>query len=310
MPEQDSTNTVSQKTIAVVMATYNGAAYLEDQLNSILSQTRMPDQLIICDDHSTDQTIAIIERYRQQYPFISYVINETRLGVVRNFRKAVLLADNADYIALSDQDDVWMPGKLETLYREIQKQDDASLPVIVYSDLILTDSEGHIRNKSFWHELGHDGYTHCFETLLFGNFVTGCTVMMNRKMREHFIVMPDTVIMHDAWLGLVAYGVGRAIRVYAPLVRYRSHDNNVVFSKDAYKRKNKIQRIVDHIRLLFTKNDYLVKQLGLIGLFKEKYQTGLTKEQNEQVARFLAIKNRSYLRKFLFFRYVFRKHWL
>jgi glycosyltransferase involved in cell wall biosynthesis len=310
MKEHDRGNTSPQKTIAVVMATYNGAVYLEAQLNSILSQTRMPDKLLICDDRSTDQTINIIERYRLQHPFISYVVNEKQLGVVCNFRKAVSLTADVDYIALSDQDDEWVPTKLETLYQAMQEVEDPLVPVIIYSDLMLTDSDGRIRNKSFWHELGQDGFRHCFETLVFGNFVTGCTVLMNQEMRTHFIRMPGSALMHDAWLGLVAFSVGRAARIEAPLVKYRSHDNNVVFSSGAYKRKNKVQRIADHVKLLFTRNDYLVKQLELISLFEQAYQAVLSGEQNRQVSRFLALKNRSYLRKLLLFRLVFRKHWL
>ena len=98
--------------ISVVMATYNGEKYLDQQIRSILNQTCKPDEFIVCDDNSSDGTITILEKYRQLSQ-LSYVVNTSRLGVINNFVKAVSLAAAGNYISLADQDDEWMPDKLE-----------------------------------------------------------------------------------------------------------------------------------------------------------------------------------------------------
>src|ERR1700761_6388216 len=109
------------------MATYNGQRYLEQQILSILNQTLKPDEFIVCDDGSTDGTIAILEKFAQQNK-LRYIINDRQLGLVANFKKAVSLANNESYIALSDQDDVWLPEKLEKSVALLQQIDEPEVP--------------------------------------------------------------------------------------------------------------------------------------------------------------------------------------
>ncbi len=298
------------KTISVAMTTFNGARYLEEQVHSILNQTNPPIEIIISDDCSTDDTVQVIEKLKKQYPVIKYVVNEERLGVINNFKKAVSLTGDSDFIALSDQDDTWMPEKLQKLSERLAVINKADKPCMVYSDMVVIDDHKMIRNTSFWNELGQDGYRHCFETLLFGNFVTGCTILMNRKMREYFSEMPDHVFMHDAWLSLIAYALGTADEIREPLVKYRSHETNLVFSKNAYKKKTRIQRWLDHLKRVFVQNDFLVKQINLVEMFSEQYGHLLTLEQAGQVKIFLQLKNKSYLRKMMVFRRIFKVFWL
>jgi glycosyltransferase involved in cell wall biosynthesis len=127
-------------TVAVVVATYNGATYLRQQLESIVQQTYKPSQIIIVDDDSLDDTIAIARAFAAHHPEVMVVQNETRLGYIKNFEKGMLIA-TASYVALSDQDDIWMPHKLETLLANIGDQ------MLAYSDSELIDANGQLLNQ-------------------------------------------------------------------------------------------------------------------------------------------------------------------
>jgi glycosyltransferase involved in cell wall biosynthesis len=295
---------LSEKSVSVAMATYNGARYLEEQLVSILSQTHPPDSIIICDDCSTDRTVEILHDFSLRYPSVQYTVNAERLGVIGNFKKAVSLA-NGDYIALSDQDDIWMPEKLEALVCEMNRIENADLPAIVFSDLSVIDSNGKPLNPSFWNELGHDGYRHCYQTLLFGNFLTGCTILMNRNMKPYFAAMPQNVLMHDAWLGLIAYSFGKVAEIRQPLVYYRKHENNTAYLP-GYQKKNFYQRVGRHIKMLFAGHDYLEDQLGMVRDFFSQYGDELTGEQKQQTQKFLQLRGRSYLNKMIVFWRLFK----
>lgn len=307
IPQQSSSN--PGVTISVAMTTFNGAQYLGDQLDSILNQTLRPLEILICDDQSSDDTLAILEKYSREHASVKYFVNEKRLGVIENFKKAVSLTTGSDFIALADQDDIWMPDKLARLTEKMLSIDDGLSPAIVYSDLTVIDSVGNVLNSSFWNELGQDGYQHCFDTLLFGNFVTGCTILMNQQMRIHFAAMPSEVLMHDAWLALIAFSFGSAGVIKAPLVKYRHHDSNLVFLK-TYRKKNFYERLMNHFRLLLEKNNYLDDQLRLVAMFGQQYHHLLTKEQAGSVAHFLKLHKKSYLRKIITFRLYFKNHWI
>ena len=123
----------NQGLISIAMATYNGGQYLSEQLDSIVNQTYTNIEIVIVDDDSKDNTVEIIKSYQQKYKFIKLYQNPTNLGIVKSFEKAISLC-NGDYIALSDQDDVWLPHKLEELVNKIGSS------LLIYSDAILVDS--------------------------------------------------------------------------------------------------------------------------------------------------------------------------
>src|SRR5213080_381833 len=103
---------MASATLSVALCTYNGAAYLGEQLDSIVAQSRPPDELVVCDDGSTDETVEVLETFLAEAPFpVRLQRNEANLGFVKNFEQAISLC-TGDFVALSDQDDVWMPGKL------------------------------------------------------------------------------------------------------------------------------------------------------------------------------------------------------
>lgn len=292
--------------IAIAMTTFNGERFVAEQLTSILAQSLPPYEIVICDDCSTDQTFDIVSGFAARDPRIVCFRNENQLGVVQNFKKAVSLVSGPGYIALADQDDVWLPDKLDMLYRSMTAIEKTGRPCLVYSDLTVIDDNGRILNPSFWNELGQAGYKHSFQTLLYGNFVTGCAMMINNTARSYFLEMPADVVMHDAWMALVCFGLGSAGSEEQALVLYRKHSNNAAFTLEtgAVVRRSRWRY---HLKKLFSDDNFLNEQIRLVGQFSSIYGACLDKLKQKQVARLLSLQNKSYLTKQFVFQSVFRK---
>ena len=149
--------------VSVVIASFNGEKFIQEQIQSILGQSLLPDEIIVCDDNSTDKTVERINSINS--PLIKVYTNSSSLGVVGNFKRAVGFSKPENMIAFSDQDDIWMPNKIELLYKEMLSINDELTPSLVYSDLVLIDENKNIINPSFWNQLNHDEHEHCLETI-------------------------------------------------------------------------------------------------------------------------------------------------
>lgn len=292
--------------VSVVMATYNGEKYLEQQIQSILTQTLKPDEIIVCDDVSTDGTIAILKKYQQQGQ-LTYVVNDHRLGFIDNFKKAVALAADTNYVSLSDQDDEWLPDKLERSVALLQKIDNSKIPCLVYTDLMWIDQDQKILNSSFLNVVGQDKYQHNLQTLLFGNLVTGCTTLMNPALKRLFAEIPNDIYFHDAWMALMAFTFGRAECVKLPLVKYRKHENNVSISADA-KTRNRYRSMMNEIlKYLKGKDDFLAIQLETAHKFYDRYYIEMTPVIRQHFEQFLTLEHKNYFFKKLAYRRVVKK---
>lgn len=207
--------------ISVIMATYNGERYLREQLDSIINQSQWIDELIIVDDCSVDSTCRIIEEYQQRYPIIRLIRNKQNLGVVKTFEKA-LLNSSGDYIVFSDQDDVWFENKIAVLMDSIGDN------LLVYSDTIVVDeklNKLYDSNLKFFETARNFS---CFRDYLFGNNVTGCTMMIHRKLFDEVASFPVLrIIFHDQFLALCASYKGKLKKVTTPLMLYRQHSKNL-----------------------------------------------------------------------------------
>jgi len=294
--------------ISVAMTTYNGERFLEAQIDSILSQTLPPDEIIVCDDISNDRTLAILNKY-QKKSFLQYHINKRRLGVIENFKKAVSLTKPRNYIALSDQDDIWLPEKLDIQCEKLCKIDDTVTPALVYSDLHLIDENNGLINESFWNELGTDVYNHSFKTLLFGNYILGCTSMFNSAMKPFFTDIPNQLALnHDAWTGLIAYSFGKVSEIGIPLVKYRKHAANVT-TLSGYTKPSRMDRLKKHMQYVFRDTDFLKEQFELSEYFIDAYNEKLSPEQEKLIQQFLTLKNTKYIQKKLVQRKFFKGEW-
>lgn len=211
--------------VSVALPTYNGTPYLSEQLDSILDQTRPPDQIVVCDDGSTDGTRDVLTDYCDSHPDLFEIHhNEENLGVNPNFEKAMRLCDG-DVIALADQDDVWKPKKLERQCRALEEIDPT--PTLVYHNSAITD-ESLEPQYSLWDPLDHypgrNGTSReYFEHLVEQNFVQGATVLFDADLREHVLPLVDDSFPHDYWMAMVAALTGTLYEIDEELLLYRQH---------------------------------------------------------------------------------------
>lgn len=197
------------------MATYNGELFIKEQVSSILSQLGSKDELIISDDFSSDNTIPIIKNFKDHR--ILLLENTHHLGVVKNFEKALMVA-KGDYIFLSDQDDVWLPGKVETLVKHLKEN------AAVQSDAYIVNSKLEIIGPSYF-ELTNAKTG--LVSNLFKNHYMGCSMALDKKVLRIGLPFPDKIPMHDLWLGFVSELFFNTCFIDEKLLLYRRHSSNV-----------------------------------------------------------------------------------
>jgi len=225
-----------QPLVDILLSTYNGQKYLGAQIDSLFSQTYQDWNLIIRDDGSKDGTVEIIKSYRARYPDkLTFVEDASaNLGASLNFGRLLEHA-GADYMMFCDQDDVWLPDKVElTLHRmlDMEKAFGRDMPLLVHTDLTVVDENLAAVSDSFWkyQKLDPDKGKSFSRTLVY-NVMTGCTAMINRRLRDLAVPIPGEAVMYDWWLVLVASAFGRIGVITRPTVLYRQHGKNVVGAK-------------------------------------------------------------------------------
>jgi len=219
----------SRPPLSVAMCTYNGSRYVGIQIDSILGQTMPIDELIVSDDGSTDETIDII---REKFSKIDtprlIILQGERLGITRNFERA-LSACNGDILFLCDQDDVWLPNKVEIFVHFMEEHPDV---LLAFSDARLVDAEAHDLGTSQFemvrlskHLIRSLTGSSPLTALLRRNVVTGATVALRRDL----LVFARPFVngwLHDEWLAICAAAKGRLGVIQEPLIQYRQHSNN------------------------------------------------------------------------------------
>ncbi len=206
--------------ISIAMTTYNGEKYIREQLDSLYSQTRIPDEVIVCDDLSSDGTVKILEEYHKKYG-LKYFINDKNLGVNKNFEKSVSFC-SGDYIAFCDQDDIWLPQKIEKSYIELKRIEKNGLPSLVKVMQIEIDKHGNkIRVQK-----SKDNNNYIYFLIDF--YVLGCTMMFNKKLLKYILPFPDEKEAYfDIYSMLTAAMTGNVSNISEHLMYYRRHDSNV-----------------------------------------------------------------------------------
>jgi glycosyltransferase involved in cell wall biosynthesis len=233
--------------IDVLMATWNGARFIGQQLESLFRQTFQDFRLIVRDDGSSDSTLQIVEQYRCRYSDRVIVrTNLSRQGACRTFS---LLAEesSAPYVAFCDQDDVWREDKLELGYtaaKHVEAEHGVHTPVLVFSDLELVGEDSKILAPSMWKMKHVNPHRASLGTMLVQNLVSGCTVLGNRSLLVTGIPIPHGAIMHDFWLGLVAAAFGILHPLNETTVRYRQHQNNTLGAGSGWRITNALKRLV------------------------------------------------------------------
>lgn len=223
--------------VYIVLATFNGADYLAEQLDSLIAQTQADWTLLVRDDGSTDKTNQILSAYSRRDSRIR-VLNHEVVGVgsaLENFAQLMVTAINqgAEYILSCDQDDYWEPGKLENAVAELKAIEGAEQkPSLVHHDLAVVDQNLNLINKSFIGMMNiKPGNEHNPQRLISRNEVTGCAMACNRALLELALPISIDAIMHDWWLALFAGYFGRLHFMPEALVKYRQHGKNVIGAK-------------------------------------------------------------------------------
>jgi glycosyltransferase involved in cell wall biosynthesis len=255
--------------VEVLMATWNGASFLEEQLDSLFGQTFRDFRLIVRDDGSADATLEIVERYKANYPGqVVIERNPERLGPCRNF--AMLAQEStAPYVAFCDQDDIWREDKIATslaAMKTAEKEHGTEVPVLVFSDMTLVDEKRRMLVPSLWKMAHLDPQRANLGSMLVQNLVTGCTAMANRSLIRQASPIPQDAQMHDVWLGLVAAAFGILRPLNDPMVQYRQHERNAVGTGRRWEPRDLLTRL---------RRDYQ--------MVKERIQTSRT--QSERFAR-------------------------
>ena len=223
--------------ISVAMCTYNGAPFLREQLDSIAAQTLPPHELVVCDDQSTDATRDIVADFAVTAPFpVRFHVNEQNLGSTKNFERAIRLCEG-DVIALSDQDDVWLPEKLRRIEDCLHRNPDVGL---VFTDAEIVDE--HLRPLGYrlWESVGFDK-THrrlvrsgrVLDVLLPGWTVTGATMAFLANFKNLVLDIPtDLPLIHDGWIALLIASVADVSFIEEPLIKYRQHSHQQIGARE------------------------------------------------------------------------------
>jgi len=232
--------------ISIALCTYNGAQFLQEQLESIAFQTRIPDEMIICDDLSKDDTLEILKNFVSKVSFpVRVFLNEENLGSTKNFEKAITMC-TGDIIFLSDQDDVWYPDKLE----KIEKLFSISpFTAAIFTDAEVVDENLRPLGYSLWQSIGFSKKEqNCFihgkfiEVLLKRNVLTGSTMAFRSEFKKLFFPIPD-IWVHDGWIALLIAFASDLYLISEPLIKYRQHHMQQVGAGDEgftfYEKANK-----------------------------------------------------------------------
>jgi len=269
--------------IDILMATYNGEKYLEEQIDSIINQTYRNWNLLIRDDGSEDETLKIIENYEKKDNRIKSIKdNKGNLGIVKNFEE-LLKSSNSELIMFSDQDDIWIENKLEK-YIEITNSL-GKKQFLIHSDAILCDINKNILKKTF---ISKRALKTGLENIFFNYFVQGATVLITKELKEFILPFPDEVYLHDRYIHLMTELFFERIFINESLLYYRQHANNQVGAT------NTLKELLN--KRYFDERDYkLIKKLY------NKYN-GILKEEKRNLIRkyfkILDVKS-SKLRRFL-----------
>ncbi len=250
------------------MCTYNGARFVAEQLASIAAQTRPPDELVVCDDCSTDATIECVREFARTAPFPVRVFeNDKNIGSTKNFERAVELCDG-DFIAFADQDDVWLPEKLRKLEDALATESTA----LAFTDGDVVDEILRSLGQRVWQTIrfGEEEQRsfregRAFAVLLDHNVVTGAALALKAEFKKLILPFPNDLmhdgipVIHDWWTALLIAAVGDVVFVSEPLFKYRQHAGQqmgVMSKRDEHApsfRRNTFSADVKYIRAILAR---------------------------------------------------------
>lgn len=296
----------NENLVEVLVATYNGKCFIEELIRSILNQTWKQLHILVRDDGSTDGTLAIIQKLVDENRGKITLIqdNQPNLGVIQNFAELIRLS-TAPYIFLSDQDDFWLPNKVELCLQCLKKAEKKwgkETPLLVHSDLKVVDHELNEIHPSFWQFAHLNPQNGSLNRLLVQNYMAGCTMGINRSLAQMIPHIPKGVMMHDWWIGLVASAFGKIVYLKEPTILYRQHQGNTLGAQ-----KFDWKRI---FTVFFKEKNVLNDKPREQAIhFLRIYGDSLDSNLRELVEGFIAIKRENFWKqRYLLLKYGFYKH--
>lgn len=221
----------------VIVATFNGEVFIEEQIDSILNQTIKPQNIFIRDDNSTDKTLEILSKY-QSYKSVHVIKEGYNLGYIRNFEKLLGYVES-ESVFFSDQDDVWFPSKAEVMLNKLRKSKEG---LVAFSDAYVTDQKLNITG-TLWGFVRYSPDQNSLLRILKSNYVTGATMLANVAFLKDITPFPRS-IPHDYWIASNAMIRGGLIPIDQILVYYRQHETNVI----GIQKKGIYTRLVDFMK--------------------------------------------------------------
>lgn len=278
------TNKTKDSLVSVAMATYNGERFIKEQIDSILRQTIQNIEIVICDDCSTDNTWEILKEYANIDNRFKIYRNETNIGFVRNFDKVISLCQG-DYIALSDQDDIWMENHLSLLLAGLRDK------VMTCGNALLVDEEGNSL-KTTWKDfeqfdkVPNDDFIKLKSIIFFRNPFQGATMLFRKELISYALPIPQNIGFHDRWLAIVACLCGGINYIDNVVLKYRRTCDNVTSQR---KKRSRLRMLLHGWTMgNYDEIDFLLKRTHSI----------ISKSQNEELLRWRHILlNNTHIRK-------------
>ena len=280
--------------VAILLPTFNGEKYLEEQLDSLLAQSYKNLVVVLRDDGSRDGTLDIIHSHLDRFPdTFHWIENKGRnLGASGSFsflmqyaleHKKELGLEKV-YMMFCDQDDIWAENKVELQMQCMleAEADHENIPVLIHSDLkVVSDSRGRIAD-SFMNYQGLEAARNRFRHILLCNIVTGCTALINESLSARSLPIPPEAIMHDWWLALAASAFGKLVLIDKPLVEYRQHASNTLGAVEYRLKQRTFRELLQKIRPM--KPDPILNHLSVQAkAFLNQYHNQLKTGQKFQL---------------------------
>ncbi|MBN2824256.1 MAG: glycosyltransferase family 2 protein [Campylobacterales bacterium] len=275
--------------VDILLSTYNGEKYLQEQLDSIFNQSYKNFRVIVRDDGSSDNSLEIAKRFN-----VEILESKENFGAKLSFASLLeyaLNSSNSRYFMFADQDDVWDVDKIQksiTKIKELEKVQSKPVPLLIHSDLRVVDEQLKIIDNSFWHYSKIDPKKNSFNRLLVQNTVTGCTMLINRELANLSLPISPQAIMHDWWIALAAAQFGKIVPLYEATINYRQHDFNDTGAKGF---------TISYIVEKMFSNDSLFKYQEQARAFLEHYNYKLSDSTQTLLDSFYRLDQVSYFKR-------------
>jgi len=266
--------------VEILMSTHNGAKYLAAQMDSLVAQTYSNWRLLVRDDISSDRSVGILGEYCRKYPDKIVLIaddGDGRLGACQSFAR-VLKHATADYMMFCDQDDVWLPHKVELSVNVLLELEKANpgMPLLLFTDLTVVDEKLTVLADSFWRYQRINPRNTWPSSIVFDNVATGCTMIFNRQLKNISEPIPTEALMHDWWLTLICSIDGRLSSLGEKTLLYRQHGRNEFGAQD-YSLPFRVRRFVKSPRA------FIERTTNMVNLMRRQAQKLLEHAQAQQI---------------------------